>query len=342
MNGMGQTGQTEHMGQTDHRREMTYTTLGRTGLRVSVAGLGCGGFSRLGQGHGHSVAQSVEVVRAALDAGVNLLDTAEHYRTEDIVGRALKPSERDQLVISTKTLIVQAGQRRTPEQVVASLHGSLKRLKTDRVEVFHLHAVAPEHVGYAVDVIAPALLKERDAGRLGHLGITETAPRDHRHHSLAQALPSGLFDVVMVAFHLMHQNARASVFPLTQASGVGTLLMFAVRQIFSQPGRLQATLADLVQRGELPAAAADDPQPLGFPTDLPGAAGIIDAAYRYARHEPGVDVVLFGTGNIEHLHANVQSILAAPLPPAAQAVLAERFGHLVGVGLDAPGPPARP
>jgi aryl-alcohol dehydrogenase-like predicted oxidoreductase len=167
---MGQTGQTEHMGQTDHRREMTYTTLGRTGLRVSVAGLGCGGFSRLGQGHGHSVAQSVEVVRAALDAGVNLLDTAEHYRTEDIVGRALKPSERDQVVISTKTLIVQAGQRRTPEQVVASLHGSLKRLKTDRVEVFHLHAVAPEHVGYAVDVIAPALLKERDAGRLGHLG----------------------------------------------------------------------------------------------------------------------------------------------------------------------------
>jgi len=76
-------------------REMSYTTLGRTGLRVSVAGLGCGGFSRLGQGHGSSVAQSIDVVRAALNAGVNFLDTAEHYRTEDIVGQALKPSERD-------------------------------------------------------------------------------------------------------------------------------------------------------------------------------------------------------------------------------------------------------
>jgi aryl-alcohol dehydrogenase-like predicted oxidoreductase len=281
------------------------------------------------------------VVRAALDAGVNLLDTAEHYRTEDIVGQALKPSERDRIVISTKTLVVESGQRRTPEQVVASLHGSLKRLKTDRVEVFHLHAVAPQHVDYAVEVIAPALLKEREAGRIAHLGITETAPRDHRHQALVQAIPSGLFDVVMVAFHLLHQNARDSVFPLTRASGVATLLMFAVRQIFSQPGQLQSTLADLVQRGEVPAACIDDLAPLGFQTDRPGTTGIIDAAYRYARHEPGVDVVLFGTGDLQHLHSNIQSILADPLPPANLALVRQRFGHLVGIGLDAPKPPAR-
>ncbi len=68
---------------------MAYTTLGRTGLRVSVAGLGCGGFSRLGQGQGSSVAHSIGVVRAALDAGVNFIDTAAQYGTEDIVGQAL-------------------------------------------------------------------------------------------------------------------------------------------------------------------------------------------------------------------------------------------------------------
>ena len=73
-------------------------TLGRTGLRVSVAGLGCGGFSRLGQGHGSSVAQSIAVVRAALDAGVTFIDTAEHDDLEDIVGQALKPSERGHVV----------------------------------------------------------------------------------------------------------------------------------------------------------------------------------------------------------------------------------------------------
>ncbi len=323
-------------------REMQYTTLGRTGLKVSVAGLGCGGFSRLGQGHGGSVAQSIDVVRAALDAGVNFLDTAENYGTEDIVGQAVKPSERAQVVISTKTQIVQGSQRRSPEQVVASLHASLKRLRTERVEVFHLHAVAPQHVDYAIEVIAPALLKERDAGRIAHLGITETAPNDHVHASLAKAIPSDLFDVVMVAFHLLHQSARDSVFPLTRASGVATLLMFAVRLIFSQPGRLQSTLAELVQRGQLPAAWVDEEAPLAFLTGQVGPMGIIDAAYRYARHEPGVDVVLFGTGNITHLHTNIQSILADPLPAAARSRVQERFGHLVGVGLDAPNNTARP
>jgi aryl-alcohol dehydrogenase-like predicted oxidoreductase len=323
-------------------RDMQYTTLGRTGLKVSVAGLGCGGFSRLGQGHGRSVAQSVDVVRAALDAGVNFLDTAENYGTEAIVGQAIKPSERDRLVISTKTMIVEAGQRRTPAQVVASLHGSLKRLRMERVDVFHLHAVSPQHVDHAIEVIAPALRKEQEAGRIGHLGITETAPNDHSHAALPKAIDSGLFDVVMVAFHLLHQNARERVFPLTRASGVATLLMFAVRRIFSEPGRLQATLEALVQRGELPAALLEDPSPLGFLTLQPGPLGIIDAAYRYARHEPGVDVVLFGTGNIGHLHTNIQSILADPLPAQALALAQQRFGHLVGVGLDAPGIAARP
>jgi aryl-alcohol dehydrogenase-like predicted oxidoreductase len=152
-----------------------------------------------------------------------------------------------------------------------------------------------------------------------------------------------LYDVVMVAFHLLHQNARASVFPLTQASGVGTLLMFAVRLIFSQPERLQATLGDLVRRGLLPESLLLDEQaPLAFLADHPGPAGVIDAAYRYGRHEPGVDVVLFGTGDIGHLHANIQSILGEPLPALTLEGVRERFGHLVGVGLDAPGSAARP
>jgi aryl-alcohol dehydrogenase-like predicted oxidoreductase len=140
----------------------------------------------------------------------------------------------------------------------------------------------------------------------------------------------------MVAFHLLHQNARDSVFPLTQASGVATLLMFAVRLIFSQPGRLQTTLAELVRGGQLPAARVDEEAPLAFLSEQPGPLGIIEAAYRYARHEPGVDVVLFGTGNVEHLQANIQFILADPLPPATLALVRERFGHLVGVGLDVP------
>jgi L-galactose dehydrogenase len=67
-----------------------------------------------------------------------------------------------------------------------------------------------------------------------------------------------------------------------------------------------------------------------------GAASVIDAAYRFVRHEPGVDVVLFGTGEATHLRSNIASLLKPPLPEADRARLASLFGHLVGVGLDAP------
>ena len=67
-----------------------------------------------------------------------------------------------------------------------------------------------------------------------------------------------------------------------------------------------------------------------------GASSVIDAAYRFVRHEPGVDVVLFGTGDHEHLKTNIGSLLKPRLPESDRGKLAELFGHLVGVGLDAP------
>ena len=67
---------------------MEYVSLGRTGLRVGVAGLGCGGFSRLGLGTGKSTTEAVALIRQALDMGVNLLDTAAAYGTEEVVGAA--------------------------------------------------------------------------------------------------------------------------------------------------------------------------------------------------------------------------------------------------------------
>ena len=92
---------------------MQYTTLGKTGLKVSVAGLGCGGNSRIGQGAGLSEAQSVELVRAARDLGVTFFDTAEVYGTEGILGAALRPSERAEVVISTKSRIARDGKPMT-------------------------------------------------------------------------------------------------------------------------------------------------------------------------------------------------------------------------------------
>src|SRR5262249_47177844 len=173
-------------------------------------------------------------------------------------------------------------------------------------------------------------------GKFRHLGITETAPHDPEHKVLHQAAQDGVWDVVMLGFHMMHQNARDRVFPVTRANKVGTLLMFAVRNIFSQPDRVQGTLRGLAERGGVPQWLAEPPDPLGFLIQEGGASTWPDAAYRFVRHEPGVDVVLFGTGNPEHLRTNIASILKPRLPEADRRQLATLFGHLVGVGLDAP------
>jgi len=142
--------------------------------------------------------------------------------------------------------------------------------------------------------------------------------------------------VMMFAFHMMSQNARWKVVPHTRANGIGTLLMFVVRSLFSRPDYLKATMRELAQRGQIPVWIAESDDPLHFLVAEGGAESVVDAAYRYARHEPGADVVLFGTGTPAHVEANVRSILRPPLPPAVANRLSELFGALEGVGLDLP------
>jgi aryl-alcohol dehydrogenase-like predicted oxidoreductase len=317
---------------------MDYTSLGRTGLRVSVAGLGCGGNSRLGRADGHSRAHSVDIVRKALDLGVNLLDTAAAYGTEAIVGEAVGGVARESVVISTKALVAEGGELSPAAEVVASLESSLRELRTERVDIFHLHAVPPALYERVHETLVPALLKEREKGKFDYLGITETGPFDPGHQMLERAVQDPVWEVVMLAFHMLNQNARAKVFPHTRANGVGTLLMFVVRSLFSRPGRLQDTMRQLAEEGRVPGWLGESDDPLGFLVYEGGAASVIDAAYRYARHEPGADVVLFGTGDPDHLERNIRSILAPPLPAADVARLNGLFGALEGVGLDLPQP----
>jgi aryl-alcohol dehydrogenase-like predicted oxidoreductase len=315
---------------------MDYVTLGRTELRVSVAGLGCGGFSRLGLGTGKSEAEAVGLVRLALELGINLIDTAAVYGTENIVGEAIKSVPRDRVVIATKAWVPPREGRTAADRAVASLDNSLRQLGTDYVDIFQLHGVSPRTYDRAVDIIAPALIKEREKGKVRFLGVTETGSSDPGHGMVQRAVEDGMWDVVMIAFHMMHQNARTQVFPRTTANRIGTLLMFAVRNIFSRPERLTTALRELTAGGQLPRWLADAPSPLGFLLHEAGARTIPEAAYRFVRHEPGVDVVLFGTGDPDHLRANIASILAPPLPAADRQTLTKLFGDLVGVGLDPP------
>jgi aryl-alcohol dehydrogenase-like predicted oxidoreductase len=319
---------------------MQYTTLGRTGLNVSVAGLGCGGFSKLGLGTGQSAEHAVGIIRQALDLGVNLIDTAAVYGTEDVVGAALRGVSRDSVVVCTKASKPAGDKVFTVDKIIASLEGSLTRLGLDYVDVFQLHAVPPAAYDHVRDVIAPALLRERSKGKFRYLGITETAPNDPEQHMLNRAMQDDPWDTAMVAFNLMDQVARTQVFPYTLSNRIGTLMMFAVRSIFARPAQLLATVRELAASGQVPGWLAETDNPLGFLVHPEGADSVTDAAYRYVRHEPGVDVVLFGTGDAGHLRANVASILKPPLPAADRAKLQDLFSHLRGVGLEVPPPRA--
>ena len=119
---------------------MQYTTLGRTGLRVSVAGLGTGGFSRMGLKSGKTEDDAARLVLDAVALGINFIDTAPPYGTEGVVGKALKSIPRNEVVVATKSTVRRNGEWWTPERVVASLDTSLRVMGTEYVDVFNLHA----------------------------------------------------------------------------------------------------------------------------------------------------------------------------------------------------------
>jgi aryl-alcohol dehydrogenase-like predicted oxidoreductase len=304
---------------------MQTVRLGRTGAEVSVAGLGCGGASRLGMARGASAEDAARVVTRALDLGVTFIDTARAYGTEDAVGLGIR-GRRDGLFLSTKVSPGRGERLLTAAELAESLDQSLRRLGTDHVDVFHLHGLALDHYERAVEILVPELKRQQAAGKIRFLGVTEGFGRDTGHAMLTRALPDDHFDVVMVGFNLMNPSARTRVFPQTLDRDVGTLIMFAVRRTLSDPAALREAVASLVARGEVDADAVDAEDPLGFLRPYAASGALTEAAYRFCRHEPGAQVILTGTGDVNHLEANLAAIEGPPLPPEAL----DRLERLLG------------
>ena len=313
---------------------MQYTTLGRTGLKVSVAGLGCGGPSRLGmRDDPQTAAEAVALVKKAIDLGINVLDTAQNYGTEAIVGQAIADIPRDRLVISTKKTLPAKDHPAPEAEVVKGLEQSLSLIGTDYVDVYHLHGVEPKDYRFAKDRLLPAMRRLKEQGKIRFIGMTEGFVADPAHSVLQNSLELRLWDVVMVGFNLLNPSARKTVFPLTTKHGIGVLNMFAVRRALSQPEALRKLCTDLVREGRLGKNLPNADEPLGFLLAETDAASIPEAAYRFCRHEKGVDVVLFGTGKPKHLEENIAALLKPPLPSGTCAKLEQLFGefnHLTG------------
>jgi len=107
--------------------------------------------------------------------------------------------------------------------------------------------------------------------------------------------------------------------------------MFAVRRALSRPEALRQLIAQLSAEGLVNEADFDMDNPLGFVVSEGGARTVVDGAYRYCRHTKGVDVILTGTGSLEHLKQNIASINSPPLNPACLQKLDALFGRIDSV-----------
>ena len=310
---------------------MDYVRLGRTNLRASVLGLGGGGHSRLGQRSGATTAESVAIVRRAIDLGVNIVDTAEAYGTEAIVGEALRGRARDTIIVSTKKSLTKNDRLISAAELAQGLEDSLARLQTDHVNIYHLHGVRANQYDYALAELVPAMLMLRDQGKLRFLGITEVFGSDPGHTMLSRAVYDDCWDVMMVGFNLLNQSARDRVLAEARRRDAGMLCMFAVRDALSRPDKLRQTIAELVQQGLIDRDVLNPHDPLGFVIGSDGVDSLPEAAYRFCRAEPGIHTVLSGTGSPQHLAENVAAILKPPLAPSLRDRLIELFARVDSV-----------
>lgn len=197
---------------------MQKRTLGRGGLEVSAIGLGCMGLS---YGYGPEVEKpaGIALIRKAVDLGVTFFDTAEVYgpfTNEELVGEALAPV-RDQVVIATKFGFrdgsAQAGLDSRPERIRQVAEASLKRLRTDRIDLFYQHRVDPEVPIEDVAGAVQGLIRE---GKVKHFGLSEAGVQTIRRAHAVQPVAA-----LQSEYSLWWREPEAEVLPALEELGIG-------------------------------------------------------------------------------------------------------------------------
>ncbi|MEV5868188.1 aldo/keto reductase [Streptomyces tendae] len=196
---------------------MQSTSLGR--LDVPRIGLGVMGMSAYYTGAGRDEAESIRTIRRAVDLGVTHLDTAEVYGpyvNEELLGRAIK-GRRDEVVLATKFGLVSHSGRPGPDSTPANIHtaveGSLRRLGTDRIDLYYQHRVDPNT---PIEETVGALSELVEAGKVLHIGLSEAAAatvrRAHAVHPVA---------AVQSEYSLWTRGPEAEVLPTLRELGIG-------------------------------------------------------------------------------------------------------------------------
>ncbi len=198
---------------------MQKRTLGKTGLEVSALGFGCMGISQ-SYGRPSSREDGIAIIRAAVDRGVTFFDTAEvygPYTNEDVVGEALEPV-RDQVAIATKFgwNIVQnkmAGLNSRPSQIRAVADASLKRLRTDRIDLFYQHRVDPD---VPIEDVAGTVRDLIRDGKVKHFGLSEAGVQTIRRAHAVQPVAA-----LQSEYSLWWREPEREILPALEELGIG-------------------------------------------------------------------------------------------------------------------------
>ena len=197
---------------------MQTRTIGTSGLKVSALGLGCMGMSQ-SYGTPPEKGAMIALIRAAVDRGITFFDTAEIYgphTNEELVGEALAPVRR-QVVISTKFGIKyengQQAQDSRPERIRQSVEGSLKRLRTDVIDLYYQHRVDPN---VPIEDVAGTVRDLIQQGKVKHFGMSEAGVRTIRRAHAVQPLTA-----VQSEYSLWWRRPEQELIPTLEELGIG-------------------------------------------------------------------------------------------------------------------------
>jgi aryl-alcohol dehydrogenase-like predicted oxidoreductase len=298
--------------------EMTYRTLGRTGLTVSALALGT---VEMGMDYGIAApghfarpaeAAAIDLVHSTLDAGVTFIDTARAYgESEAVLGKALR-DRRNQVVLATKVALHRPdGSLPTGEtlraEMLASLETSLRLLQTDWVDLWQIHNVDAAVLARREE-IATIFAEVRTSGKVRAVGGSF-----YGADLPAQALGYDLFDVIQVTYSVFDQRLADQVLPLAQAQNVGVM----VRSVLLKgalteradylPDHLETLRAHSRAYRQLVVAQGQGLTPA-------------QVAIAFALAHPQISSVLVGIRSLEELTENLPA-LTAMLPTALLAQL---------------------
>jgi len=284
---------------------MNTRPLGRTGLNVSV--LGFGGSSLGGVFRSTDDRESIATVRTALDLGINFIDVSPYYgltRAETVLGRALQGVPRERYLLATK--VGQYGDGVfdfSAARVTRSLDESCRRLGVDFIDLLHCHDIEFADLDQIVGETLPTLVRLREQGRIGHIGITGLPLRIFP--AVLERTEPGVVEAILSFCHYeLNDDSLAGILPACQARGVGVI------------NAAPTGMGLLTARG-VPAWHPAPPaivQGCRRAVEFCAARGVdvVKLAVQFSVAHPQIATTVIGTANADNIRKNVAWAEAAP------------------------------